>query len=267
MTETRDYIAYFDESGTHDAAPVLILGGLLGSAAEFAALGERLDAISASYDFDIFHAVDVKHGKGAFRGWSPQKKLQLAVEYSNLIEESLTAAAAASLIKEDYRSIYRADSTHRKAPKDSAYGLCFRMCLIEFLQTLEEVCGYRTAPYRLSITVEDGARNVEDARRIFEETRSTALTVMGVDPLGSFSILGKTECRELMLADFLAYTEFMRYAQAEMLGGIRPEEIEAITGIAPAVRKAKMFRASLDRAGLGELQAHLARLKRARSSS
>jgi Protein of unknown function (DUF3800) len=267
MSGIREYVAYFDESGTHDEAPVLILGGLLGTTAEFAKLKERLDAISASYGFEIYHAVDVKHGKGVFRGWSPQKKLQIAAEYSNLIEESLTAAAAASLVKEDYRTVYRADQGHRKAPKDSAYGLCFRICLIEFLQTIEEAGGYKTAPYRLSITVEDGARNVEDARRIFEETRSTALTVIGVDPLGSFSILGKTECRELMLADFLAYTEFMRYGQAEVLEGIAPEEIEAITGIAPAVRKAKMFRASLDRAGLGELQSHLARLKRARSSS
>jgi hypothetical protein len=182
MSETRDYFAYFDESGTHGEAPVLILGGLLGTRSEFAELVKRLNAISEKYGFDIFHAVDVRHGKGVFRGWSPQTKLQLAVEYSNLIEELLTAAAAASLVKEDYRSIYRNDSTHRKVPKDSAYGLCFRMCLTEFLQTIEETCSYRTAPYRLSITAEDGARNVEDARRIFEETRSTALNVMGVDP-------------------------------------------------------------------------------------
>jgi hypothetical protein len=266
MTEIREYFAYFDESGTHDDAPVIILAGLLGTSVEFAALRIRLDAISADYDFDIFHAVDVKHGKGVFRGWSPQKKLQLAVEYSNLIEESLTAAAAASLVKEDYRSIYRADATHRKAPKDSAYGLCFRMCLIEFLQTIEETSHHRTTPYRLSITVEDGARNVEDARRIFEETRTSAVAAMGVDPLGSFRILGKTGCRELMLADFLAYTEFMRHIQADVMEEIPVAEIEAITGIAPVARKAKMFRSVLDRAGLAELQAHLARLKRARSS-
>lgn len=266
MSRTRDYLAYFDESGTHDEAPFLILGGLLGTKAEFAELGKRLSSISENYGFDIFHAVDVKHGKGVFRGWSPQKKLQLAVEYSNLIEESLTAAAAASLVKEDYRSIYRADSTDRKAPKDSAYGLCFRMCLIEFLQTIEEACGYKRVPYRLSVTVEDGARNVEDARRIFEETRATALAVMGVEPLGRFEVLGKTDCRELMLADFLAYSEFMRHSQREAAAEIPIAEIEAITGIAPAARKAKMFRATLDHAGLGELQSHLARLKRARSS-
>ncbi len=267
MSGMRDYFAYFDESGTHDEAPVLILGGLLGTRAEFAELGKRLNAISEDYEFDIFHAVDVKHGKGVFRGWSPQKKLQLAVEYSNLIEESLTAAAAASLVKGDYRSIYRADSTHRKAPKDSAYGLCFRMCLIVFLQTIEEVCHYKKTPYQLSITVEDGARNVEDARRIFEETRATARALMGVDPLGTFHILGKTDCRELMLADFLAYTEFMRHGQTEAAAEISMAEIQAITGVAPTAHKAKMFRATLDQAGLAELQSHLAQLKQARSSS
>jgi hypothetical protein len=81
MSELRDYCAYFDESGTHDEAPVLILGGLLGSKSEFQGLGNSLNAISERYGFDIFHAVDFRHGKGVFRGWSPQKKLQLAVEY------------------------------------------------------------------------------------------------------------------------------------------------------------------------------------------
>lgn len=267
MSELCDYFAYFDESGTHDEAPALILGGLLGTKSEFAELGNRLNEISERYGFDIYHAVDVRHGKGVFRGWSPQKKLQLAVEYSNLIEESLTAAAAASLVKEDYRSIYRADSSHPKAPKDSAYGLCFRMCLIEFLQTIEDTCRYRTTPYQLHITVEDGARNVEDARRIFEETRATARVMMGIDPMGTFQVAGKADCRELMLADFLAYTESMRHSQVDMAEETPTAEIEAITGIAPAVCKAKMFRATLDPAGLAELQAHLAALKRARSSS
>jgi hypothetical protein len=45
MSGMRDYFAYFDESGTHDEAPVLILGGLLGTKAEFAELGKRLNAI------------------------------------------------------------------------------------------------------------------------------------------------------------------------------------------------------------------------------
>ena len=46
--------------------PGLILGGLLGPKAEFAELGNRLDAIFEKYGFGIFHAVDVKHGKRQF---------------------------------------------------------------------------------------------------------------------------------------------------------------------------------------------------------
>jgi hypothetical protein len=34
----REFFAYFDESGTHDSAPVVVLSGLLGSAEDLADL-------------------------------------------------------------------------------------------------------------------------------------------------------------------------------------------------------------------------------------
>jgi hypothetical protein len=91
------------------------------------------------------------------------------------------------------------------------------MCLVGFLQSIEMACHYRQTPYRLHVTVEAGARNVNDARRIFEETRQAAVAMMGIDPLGTFQVLEKHECPELMLADFLAYTEYMdRTAGAQL---------------------------------------------------
>jgi hypothetical protein len=64
MSEMRDYFAYFDEGGTHDTD-------------ERQGHSNRPNAISEKYGFDIFHAVDVRDGKGVFRGSSPQKKLSL----------------------------------------------------------------------------------------------------------------------------------------------------------------------------------------------
>ena len=109
----------------------------------------------------------------------------------------MTAAATALLVKADYQSVYRADPSNPKVSKDSAYGLCFGMCLVEFMQSIEMVCRYRRTPCVLHVVVEAGARNVKDAGRIFEETRATAAAMMGVDPLGTFQVLGsKHECRE-----------------------------------------------------------------------
>ena len=110
--DAHEFFAYFDESGTHDSAPVIVLGGLLGSAEQFRNLGDRLDAIRGHYGFSVFHAVEFKNGKGEFKGWAPEKKLGLAVAFSNLVEETMTAAAAALLVKADYQSVYRVDSSN-----------------------------------------------------------------------------------------------------------------------------------------------------------
>jgi hypothetical protein len=71
-------------------------------------------------------------------------------------------------------------------PKDSAYGLCFRMCIVDFLQEIEDTCHYRKTPYVMHVTVEDGDPNVKNAERIFEEVRATVLARMHIDPLGTF---------------------------------------------------------------------------------
>jgi Protein of unknown function (DUF3800) len=260
----REFFAYFDESGTHDGAPVIVLGGLLGSAEQFEDLGARLDAVCDHYGFSVFHAVEFKNGKGEFKGWAPEKKLSLAVVFSNLVEETMTAAAMALLVKADYQTIYRADPSNPKVSKDSAYGLCFRMCLVEFLQTIEMVCHYRRTPYVLNVVVEAGARNVQDAGRIFEETRATAAAMMGVDPLGTFQVLGKHECRELMLADFLAYTEYMERTLAATDEPLSQDELAALAALGTPVRKARMFRATLGQEELKGLQQHLGDLKQQR---
>jgi hypothetical protein len=62
----------------------------------------------------------------------------------------------------------------------------------------------------LHVIVEDGDPNVEDSKRIFDEVRATVLAEMRIDPFGNFRAAKKRECLQLMLADFFAYTEYMR---------------------------------------------------------
>ena len=82
------------------------------------------------------------------------------------------------------------------------------MCLVDFLQEIENACHYKKSPYMLHVVVEDGDPNVCDAKRIFEEVRATVLAEMRIDPLGTFRAAKKRECLQLMLADFFAYTVY-----------------------------------------------------------
>jgi uncharacterized protein DUF3800 len=261
----KEFYCYFDESGTHKSSPVIVMGGLVGDDAQFAQFVPRLDEIRRRYGFTIFHAVDFKNGNGEFRGWLPQKKVALTIELSNLVAETMTAGAAATLLRDDYDHAYRADTSQPKVSKDSAYGLCFRMCLVGFLGDIEEACPYMRTPYVINVTVEHGDPNVEDARRVFEEVRATVRAVQHPDPFGTFRVAKKHECPELMLADFFAYTQYLRHTQTQDESSLSKAEIAELESHASEEQKARLSYIYLEREQLSQLQEHFAKLKRRRN--
>lgn len=261
----KDFHCYFDESGTHKSSAVIIVGGLVGDAAQFAQFTRRLDEIRGRYGFKVFHAVEFRNGDGEFRGWPPEKKLALAIELSNLVAETMTAGAVATLVRDDYNRCYRADTSQPKVPKDSAYGLCFRMCLVDFLQEIQEAYPYETTPYTVHVVVEDGDPNVGNAKVIFEEIRATMLAKFKVDPLGTFRVAAKSQCLELMLADFLAYTEYMRQNSNPGENPLTAEEVAELESHAAKEQKARLSYLSLGSEQLNQLSEHFANLRRLRN--
>jgi Protein of unknown function (DUF3800) len=262
----REFNMYFDESGTHASSPVLIMGGLLGSTEQFTTFGQLLDRIRDHYSFDIFHAVDMKGGRKDFQAWPYEKQLALAVDFDQLITKTLTATGASCIDKNEYEMCYSDDPQFPDVPKDSAYGLCFRMCLIAFLEKIEEVHRYRHEPYVVNVTVEQGDPNWKDAKRIFEESKADASICFGVNPLGTFRTATKQECHELMLADFLAYTDYMIRTRNLDECTLSQEEIAAL-GLPlsqPNAERSKRIRISFDPEQLKKLTAHLADLHRRR---
>lgn len=258
----REFNMYFDESGTHATSPVLLMGGLVGSAEQFTTFGRHLDRIRDHYAFDVFHAVDMKGGRKDFQAWTSEKQIALAVDFDHLITSTLTAAGVSCIDKKEYNTHYLNDPQFSAVPKDSAYGLCFRMCLIAFLEKIEEVHRYRLDPYVVNATVEQGDPNWKDAERIFEETKADASILFGVNPLGTFRKATKQECPELMLADFLAYTDYMIRTKNLDEATLSQEEMIAL-GLPMSqsnAERCKPIRISFEPEDLKKLTHHLAGL-------
>jgi hypothetical protein len=259
-----EFHMYFDESGTHASSPVLVMGGLLGSVEQFATFRTSLDEIRQHYGFDIFHAVEMKGGRKDFQAWLPEKQLSLTVAFDKLISETLIAAAASSIDKVEYNTHYFNDQQFPDVPKDSIYGLCFRMFLIAFLERIETVHRYRRTPYVVHVTVENGDPNCQDAKRIFEETKALAVTLFGADPLGTFHTATKQECPELMIADFMAYTRFMMHTRNLEESTLSDEDLVTL-GLPvaqPDAAPSKVIWISFDPGVLKQLPAHLAEMAR-----
>lgn len=207
------FTAYLDESGTHDGSNATIMGGFMAAFKEQVILGRRLRALQHHYGFTIFHATEFKNGRGQFQGWSSEKGLALIQDMTDMVATSVSSVAIATLPNDRYRSEYRDTPRPRKVVLDSAYGLCFRMCLIHFLEEIEKRSPVKKYGSKLNIVLEHGHPNAGDAKRIFEETRQNTMALFGADPLGTITTETKKSCTRLMVADFLAYTGYMTDVQ------------------------------------------------------
>jgi hypothetical protein len=207
------FTAYLDESGTHDGSNATIMGGFMGAFREEVILGRRLRALQYHYGFTIFHATEFKSRRGDFQGWSDEKRLALIQDMTDMVATSLSSVVIATLPNDRYRMEYRSTPRPRKVTLDSAYGLCFRMCLVHFLEEMERRSPVMNYGSKLNVILEHGHPNAGDAKRIFEETRQNTMVLHCADPLGTITTATKRSCARLMVADFLAYTGYMTDVQ------------------------------------------------------
>jgi hypothetical protein len=207
------FTAYLDESGTHGGSNTTIIGGFMGAFREEVILGRRLRALQHHYRFTIFHATEFKDRRGDFQGWSDEKGLALIQDMTDVVATSLSSVVIATLPNVRYHTEYRNTPRSKKVTLDSAYGLCFRMCLVHFLEEMEKREPVRKYGSKLNVILEQGHPNVGDAKRIFEETRQNIIALHGADPLGTITTETKKSCARLMVADFLAYTGYMTDVQ------------------------------------------------------
>jgi Protein of unknown function (DUF3800) len=207
------FTAYLDESGTHDGSDATVMGGFMGVFREEVILGRRLRALQHHYGFTIFHATEFKNRRGDFQGWSDEKGLALIQDMTDTVATSLSSVVIATLPNGRYRAEYRNTPRPGKVTLDSAYGLCFRMCLVHFLEEMEKRAPVRKYGSKLNVILEHGHPNAGDAKRIFEETRQNTMALYCADPLGTITTENKKSCARLMVADFLAYTGYMTDVQ------------------------------------------------------
>ena len=207
------FTAYLDESGTHEGSNATIMGGFMGNFREEVILGRRLRALQHHYRFTIFHATEFKDRRGDFQGWSDEKGLALIQDMTDAVATSLSSVVIATLPNVRYHTEYRNTPRSKKVTLDSAYGMCFRMCLVHFLEEMEKLEPVRKYGSKLNVILEHGHPNAGDAKRIFEETRQNIMAIHGADPLGTITTKTKKSCAKLMVADFLAYTGYMTDVQ------------------------------------------------------
>jgi hypothetical protein len=195
--------AYFDESGTH-GADVSAMAGFVGDARQWRKFGKRALKLFQRFHVNVFHAIDVRRTDKDFRGWQVDRKIEFLDEFQHVINETLEGGVAAFLKRDDYLYYSRLNWPTRTR-KDSAYGLLFRACLSQTIDTALSVERWANTVKepRLYVVLEDGHRNAEDVRRIYNFAQNR---IGQSRALAGLKFETKRNCVPLAAADLFAYT-------------------------------------------------------------
>jgi hypothetical protein len=194
------FTCYFDESGTHAGSEITAMAGFLGNDRQWRNFEKRASKLFARFRVDIFHTIDVRRSDKDFEGWSVDRKIEFLDEFQHIINDALEGGVASIIKDADYK-YYLSLPWPRKARRDSKYGILFRACLS---QTVETVSNIQNAwEPRLHTVVEDGARNAGDVVRIYDWIKSRVRAPRGVAGLTFDS---KKTCLPLAAADLFAYS-------------------------------------------------------------
>ena len=223
--------AYFDESGTHKGSPVVVMAGILGTKTQWRHFQTDLDRLRSKYEFSVFHAKDLKARSGEFRKWTDAKALSLVTELAASVSSRLMEGATIAIPPVRYASEYAAVPMPSKPRDDTLYGLSFRLALghmtCEVIRRLQAHKNFsRTRPH---VVLERGNSHQGDAERVFDEMKRM-LDAEGIHLLSDFTLATKREADPLMIADFLAFTQFQR--------GV-PDQASGMSGVSAVGRSSR----------------------------
>jgi hypothetical protein len=225
-------IAHLDESGTHDTSPITVMSGYLGTAAQWQAFDSDWTALLQTAGVRHMHAVELFKRTKQFREWPAARINTFAAQLDGVIANHLQLGFSIIIRDNDYRRIYVEGARPPRSRLDSKYGVCFRACLAfapSYIASELQLAGetQQAQETTINFVLEDGHRNVGDARRLFNLFKADGLPEWQ-HLVGTFDV-SKKNSPGAQAADFLAYCVY----RAELLEhGTAPSAIEKSSYVA-----------------------------------
>jgi hypothetical protein len=116
--------AYFDESGSHDGAPVLCLAGFTIERTKAEEMEERWRTLLDTFNLPFFHMVDCANGTPPFDVLTMPQRIEAEKEAIRIIRDTIAYGFAVTVDPREFQKIVP-DSPEI----GSAYSLCAHMCL------------------------------------------------------------------------------------------------------------------------------------------
>lgn len=190
-------IGYFDDSGTHDSTRAVTMAGYLAPDNEWHAFELSAARLFKEYGITLFHAKHFYQGQNQFRGWTPMRQLMFATELFDLATQHARHGVACSVTKDHFDALRKNTGL---LPRTSSYGYCLQVVIKKLCA--DPIIWDDIQENGLALRIESGNANNQNVALEFERIRQeNNLEHL----LLSVEFVGKTHCRAIQLADYLAY--------------------------------------------------------------
>lgn len=250
--------AYMDESGTHGPSPVSVMAGYVADARQWHIFEKRTAKLFRRYKVDVCHAIDLKRGDEAFRGWSVAKKISFIDELGHIKNETIELGLVCVLKNSDYQEVYAERERPRKVVKDSKYGVLFRATLGGLMQGIATVKRWQEVnkSLKLHVVLESGHPNARDALRLYDFARSKFRN----GAFAGFALKSKVGCLPLAACDMLAYGAYQVETGGKRIGDVIGP-LKSASSYRGTTQKHRIDRHALNTLYLQSIQMHEERQK------
>ena len=226
------FSAYFDESGTHDGSPVVVVAGWVSTDIQWQRFSTAWNEIlrSAGLNPPMFHMTDFENRQPPFSEWSQPKRVKVIQKLHSLIRRRTRQPIIAAVIVDAFNK----GQAERKVPKDmSPYGFAVVECIKKVGAWADDVGHHEPIAYFF----EDGSRWRRD---VFTATSQIekAPDYRARYRFGPWGFGFKDQLVPLQAADFLAYEIWKEAINGNLVTGderLRPmrKSLRAMTDIVP----------------------------------
>lgn len=197
-----DFVGYFDDSGTHKGAGVVVVAGAIATA-------ERWRKLSCEWQRTIrpwglqrnhFHMTDFVTGKGEYRGWTEDTKSARLMALVNVIRKHVRVLIGNAVMEADFEEV------SARYP-DNNFGTAYRFCAFLIAPAVD--AWRRRSPKRGPVTLvfEAGNKLLNEYGRILNQA-GTFDHLREKFGYSSITQGTKAEMVPLQAADLIAYATY-----------------------------------------------------------
>jgi hypothetical protein len=128
MSELSDAWGFFDESGCHDSARILTVGGWVGSADEWEKFERQWKLTLKRAGVKVFRFSDFDNNRGDYEGWGVGRKEEFIKQIFRVLDSRDIRGFSGTIHVPDFKEVVAGSNT-RLEEKPSPYLICQQYCI------------------------------------------------------------------------------------------------------------------------------------------